>query len=130
MTAPEPVLPDLAIREIGTGYRRQLWSPTEITRTVLDRIEMTEPLLHAWMLLDSERALAAAAEAERELASGTDRGPLPGIPVGIKDIFDVAEWPTRCGSDSRADALPAAANSSSVQALIDSGAIVLGKTTT
>jgi aspartyl-tRNA(Asn)/glutamyl-tRNA(Gln) amidotransferase subunit A len=91
---------------------------------------MTEPSLHAWVLVDSEAALAAAAEAERELNSGMDRGPLHGVPVGIKDIFDVAGWPTRCGSASRVDAPAAATNAPSVQALVNGGAIVLGKTTT
>ncbi|MBW3634528.1 MAG: amidase [Chloroflexi bacterium] len=119
-----------SIREIGVGYRARSWSPVDVTRAVLSRIEITEPSLHAWVRVDSERALASAAKAEREIEAGTDRGPLHGIPVGIKDIFDVAGWPTRCGSASLDDAPPAVANSQSVQALIDGGATILGKTTT
>ena len=61
---------------------------------------------------------------------GIDRGPLHGIPLGIKDIFDVAGWPTRCGSAARDDVAPAATTAPSVQALIDGGAVILGKTTT
>ena len=130
MTLSGGALLNSGIREIGDGFRRRSWSPVEVTRAVLERIEMTEPSLHAWVLVDSDGALAAAAEAERELESGKDRGPLHGVPVGIKDIFDVAGWPTRCGSASRDDAPPAAANSPSVQTLVDGGAILLGKTTT
>ena len=59
------------------------------------------------MLVDADRLLADAATADGELASGHDRGPLHGIPVGIKDIIDVAGMPTRCGSPLYPD-VPAA----------------------
>ena len=130
MTSNTAALADMSIREIADGYRTGLWSPVEVTRASLERIEETEPALHAWVLVDPEKALAAAEQAERELGSGSDRGPLHGIPIGIKDIFDVAGWPTRCGSASLDDAPPAATSAPSVQALIDGGAIILGKTTT
>jgi aspartyl-tRNA(Asn)/glutamyl-tRNA(Gln) amidotransferase subunit A len=118
------------IREIGDGFRKRLWSPVEATRAVLERIAMTEPSLHAWVLVDPERALADATKAEREIGSGIDHGPLHGIPVGIKDIFDVAGWPTRCGSASLEDAPAAAVNAPSVQTLIAGGTVIVGKTTT
>jgi aspartyl-tRNA(Asn)/glutamyl-tRNA(Gln) amidotransferase subunit A len=130
MTSSDSALLHSSIREIGDGLRRRSWSPVDVTRAALARIEMTEPSLHAWVLVDSEGALAAAAQAGREIDSGMDRGPLHGIPIGIKDIFDVAGWPTRCGSASLDDASPAVENSQAVQALIDGGAIILGKTTT
>ena len=130
MTSSGGALLDAGIREIGDGFRRRSWSPVDVTRAALTRIEMTEPSLHAWVLIDSQRALAAAAKAEEELKAGIDRGPLHGIPLGIKDIFDVAGCPTRCGSASLDDAPAAIANSQPVQALIDGGAVILGKTTT
>ena len=121
---------DLGIRAAGNGFRRRSWSPVEVVQAALERIEASEPELHAWVLVDGEQALRAAAQAEHELMNGTDRGTLHGIPIGIKDIFDVAGWPTRCGSAARDDVAPAAATAPSVQALTDGGAVILGKTTT
>jgi aspartyl-tRNA(Asn)/glutamyl-tRNA(Gln) amidotransferase subunit A len=130
MSALETSLLDLDIRAIGDGFRRRAWSPVEVVQAALERIESSEPALHAWVLVDADQALRVAALAEQELSNGIDRGPLHGIPVGIKDIFDVAGWPTRCGSAARNDVAPAAANAVSVQALIEGGAVILGKTTT
>ena len=122
MSCSDMSLLDHGIRVIGDGYRRHKWSPVEVVDAALRRIELFDPALHAWVLVDAERALRAAKQAEQELISGTDLGPLHGIPVGIKDIFDVAGWPTRCGSAARDDAGPATRNAWSVQALIDGGA--------
>jgi aspartyl-tRNA(Asn)/glutamyl-tRNA(Gln) amidotransferase subunit A len=130
MSGSEASLLDLSIWAAGDGFRKRLWSPVDVVRAALARIEATEPELHAWVLVDRDQALQAAAEAERELMAGTDRGPLHGIPIGIKDIFDVAGWPTKCGSAARDDVAPARRSASSVQALIDGGAVILGKTTT
>jgi aspartyl-tRNA(Asn)/glutamyl-tRNA(Gln) amidotransferase subunit A len=121
---------DLGIRAAGDGFRRRSWSPVEVVHAALERIESTEPELHAWVLVDPDQALRAAAQAERDLMAGVDRGALHGIPIGIKDIFDVAGWPTRCGSAARDDVASAAASARSVQTLIDGGAVILGKTTT
>jgi aspartyl-tRNA(Asn)/glutamyl-tRNA(Gln) amidotransferase subunit A len=121
---------DLGIRAAGDGFRRRSWSPVDVVRAALECIEATEPELHAWVLVDPDQALRAAAQAERDLVAGNDRGALHGIPIGIKDIFDVAGWPTRCGSAARDDVAPAAASARSVQALMDGGAVILGKTTT
>jgi aspartyl-tRNA(Asn)/glutamyl-tRNA(Gln) amidotransferase subunit A len=130
MSASDTSVLDLGIRAVGDGYRRRLWSPVEVVQAALERIESTEPELHAWVLVDHEHAQRAAAQAEHELMSGVDRGSLHGIPIGIKDIFDVAGWPTRCGSAAREDVSPATAHAPSVQALVDGGAVILGKTTT
>jgi aspartyl-tRNA(Asn)/glutamyl-tRNA(Gln) amidotransferase subunit A len=130
MRKSETSVLDLDIRVSGDGFRRRQWSPVEVVRAALERIEATEPDLHAWVLVDSDQALRAAAQAERELLTGTDRGLLHGIPIGIKDIFDVTGWPTRCGSAARNGVAAATTNAPSVQALVDGGAVILGKTTT
>src|SRR5215217_4156174 len=130
MSTSDRSLLELGIRAVGDGYRRSLWSPVEVVHAALERIKSTEPKLHAWVLVDPDQALRAAAQAEHELVTGTDRGPLHGIPIGIKDIFDVAGWPTKCGSAARDDVAPARTSASSVQALVDGGAVILGKTTT
>ena len=123
-------LADLSIASISAGYRAGEFTPTEVTAAVLARIAATEPHLHAWVEVGQDQALAAAAIAERELAAGSDRGLLHGVPIGVKDIFDVVGWPTRCGSAAREDAVPATEDAWAVSKLREAGAIVLGKTVT
>ncbi len=73
-------------------------SPVELMQAHLARIEKLNPTLNAFIRLDGEAALAAAKVAEAEATAGRLRGPLHGIPVGIKDIIDVAGLPTTCHS--------------------------------
>jgi aspartyl-tRNA(Asn)/glutamyl-tRNA(Gln) amidotransferase subunit A len=121
---------DMSIADVGAGFRRGEWTPVDVVHETLARMAWTEPVLHAWVTVDPERALSTAATATRELRDGTDRGPLHGIPVGIKDIYDVAGWPTRCGSDACEEVAPAASDAAQVATLLDAGAVVLGKTVT
>src|SRR4051794_27472389 len=118
------------IRSIATGYRERSWSPVDVTRAALGRIEETEDRLHSWVLVDAHGALEMAARAEGEIGQGIDRGPLHGIPIGVKDIFDIAGWPTRCGSVVRDAAGRASANAAAVESLILGGAVILGKSVT
>lgn len=126
----ETSLLDRDIRTIATGYRDGSWSPADVTAACLRRIEDTDAALHAWVVVDADGALQAAATAERELARGSDRGPLHGVPIGVKDIFDVASMPTRCGSRARASVANADANATVVEHLVRGGAVILGKTVT
>ena len=64
----------------------------------LAQVDEWEPKVHAWVVLDRDRALEQARSLDAELKSGNDRGPLHGIPIGIKDIIDVAGLPTACGA--------------------------------
>lgn len=121
---------DLGIREIGAGYRRHKWSPREVTAAALERTAATDPIVRAWVEVDADGALAAAARAEDELQRGVDLGPLHGIPLGVKDIFDVAGFPTRCGSAALRDAAPAEQDATTVASLRRGGAVLLGKTAT
>jgi aspartyl-tRNA(Asn)/glutamyl-tRNA(Gln) amidotransferase subunit A len=104
-------------------------SPVELTTALLDRIGRLDPLLHAFIRLDAEAAMAAARAAEAEIVAGRRRGPLHGIPVGIKDIIDVAGVPTTCHSKILIDNV-AAADAVCVARLRGAGAIVLGKLST
>ncbi len=70
----------------------------ELVRACLDRIAETEEKIHAWTYLDPDYALKQAREADRRQKSGMALGPLHGIPVGIKDIFDTADMPTENGT--------------------------------
>jgi len=104
-------------------------SPVELTQALLDRIERLDPNLHVFIRLDRDAALEAATAAEAEITAGRPRGPLHGVPVGIKDIIDVAGLPTTCHSKILIDNI-AAADAVCVSRLRAAGAIVLGKLST
>jgi Asp-tRNA(Asn)/Glu-tRNA(Gln) amidotransferase A subunit family amidase len=102
-------------------------SATQSVQAALERMGETEGRIKAWVLVDAGGALA---EAERLDGLPADqRGPLHGVPVGVKDIIDVLGLPTRCGSEL-SDGAPAVADASIVARLRALGAIVLGKTVT
>ena len=100
-------------------------APSELAASVLERIDEVEPLVHAFVSVDADDALT-----EARAKDGKAGGPLHGIPVAIKDIFDVEGLPTRCGSDAYADAPPATSDAVAVARLRAAGAIVIGKTAT
>ncbi len=104
-------------------------SPVDLTQALLDRAATLDPTLNAFIRLDGEAALAAARVAEAEARAGRLRGPLHGVPVGIKDIIDVAGLPTTCHSKVRANHR-ATADAVCVEKLRGAGAIVLGKLST
>ena len=114
-----------AARAIAT---REL-SPVELMTALLARIERLDPRLNAFIRLDGEAAMAAARTADAEIAAGRSRGPLHGVPVGIKDIIDVAGLPTTCHSKVLQDNI-ATADAVCVTKLRGAGAIVLGKLST
>ena len=107
---------------------RQL-SPVELMSALLERIGRLDPKLHVFIRLDGDAAMDAARAAEAEIASGRLRGPLHGVPVGIKDIIDVAGLPTTCHSKLLIDHV-ADADAACVSRLRGAGAIVLGKLST
>jgi aspartyl-tRNA(Asn)/glutamyl-tRNA(Gln) amidotransferase subunit A len=104
-------------------------SPVELMTALLERVDRLDPKLHAFTRLDGEAAMAAARGAEAEIASGHLRGPLHGVPVGIKDIIDVAGLPTTCHSKILVDNI-AAVDAVCVARLRGAGAIVMGKLST
>src|SRR5215216_2126624 len=90
-----------SIAKIHALFRSGELTPRELVEQCFNRIDSREADVHAWVLLDREGALRLADEQTRLLASLTRHEALPplfGIPMGIKDIFDVAQWPTRAGS--------------------------------
>src|SRR5947207_3383913 len=103
-------------------------SPVEPPRACLERIERVDHALHAFVSVDAERALQDARRAEREIQAGRSRGPLHGIPVGLKDNYDTLGVATRNGSRVFADRMPT--EDATVWArLQEAGAVLLGKTT-
>ncbi len=117
-----------AAEAAGAIAARKL-SPVELTKALLERIDRLDPKLNVFIRLDADAALAAARAAEAEIVSGHPRGPLHGVPVGVKDIIDVAGLPTTCHSKILADNV-AAADAVCVSRLRGAGAIVLGKLST
>ena len=104
-------------------------SPVELMEALLDRIDRLDAKLNVFIRLDRDAALNAAQAAEAEVASGHRRGPLHGVPVGIKDIIDVAGLPTTCHSKLLVDNI-ASTDAVCVSRLRGAGAIVLGKLST
>ncbi len=76
-----------SIFELAQAIRAGKVGPVEATRAYLDRIARLDPTLHAYITVDAEGALAAAAVLEREAAAGAWRGPLHGVPLAHKDLF-------------------------------------------
>ena len=114
-----------AVRALRAGSL----GPVELLEECLERIEASEPEVGAWVRIDADnarRAAARQAELPREEARGL---PLLGVPIGVKDIIDVAGLPTRAGSALRAGH-GAERDAPIVKVLRDLGAIVLGKTET
>ncbi|MBT2522562.1 amidase [Arthrobacter sp. ISL-28] len=116
----------MSLRELSASLAEGLITPSRAVEIALDRINETEADLKAWVRLDAEGARAAANQLEQ---SARPRGPLWGIPVGIKDLIDVAGLPTRCGSSLRDDQ-PARRDADCVRLLRDAGAVIVGKTVT
>jgi aspartyl-tRNA(Asn)/glutamyl-tRNA(Gln) amidotransferase subunit A len=104
-------------------------SPVELLNTLLARIEALDPKLNAFIRLDAEAAIRAARDAEADIMAGRVRGPLHGIPVGVKDIIDVAGLPTTCHSRILVDNI-AKTDAVAIQKLRQAGAIIIGKLST
>ena len=101
-------------------------SPVELTRECLDRIEELNPTLNAFITVTADSALAEARNAEAEIRSGNWRGPLHGIPIGLKDLIDTAGVLTTAGSAVYKDRIPTE-DAEVVTKLTAACAIILGK---
>jgi aspartyl-tRNA(Asn)/glutamyl-tRNA(Gln) amidotransferase subunit A len=123
-----PKLP--TIEEAGCLMRQKELTPLDLVEHCLGRIAQFENRIHAWVLVDEEAARKEARRLGDMLSRGEDLGPLHGIPIGIKDIIDVAGWQTKCGSKLRENVPPAEKDATVVANLRKAGAIILGKTVT
>ncbi|MGB3337976.1 MAG: amidase, partial [Devosia sp.] len=120
---------DLSLIEQGRMLRDGRLTSVALVRAHLDRIAARDGAYRAFYVVSVEQALADAAKADTELAAGQDRGPLHGIPVGIKDLIDVVGSPTTADAPGRADTL-AQADAEVVERLRAGGAVLLGKLAT
>jgi Asp-tRNA(Asn)/Glu-tRNA(Gln) amidotransferase A subunit family amidase len=101
----------------------------ELVQACLDRITEIEDTVQAWAHLDTEYALAQARNADEARRAGVALGPLHGVPVGIKDIFDTKDLPTEDGTVLHAGRRPQV-DATAVALLRQAGAVILGKTVT
>jgi len=115
-----------SIRHLSDQIRRSQLSPVELTRHFLGRIEKLNPLFNAFITVNDESALRAAGEAESEIQKGNWRGPLHGIPIGLKDLIDAAGVRTTAASALFKDRIPAE-DAEVVTRLRAAGAILIGK---
>src|SRR5690349_9741765 len=95
-----------SIAETSDLIRRRELSPVELLRECLVSIEQLNPKLNAFITVTAESALAEAKQAEKEILSGNWRGPLHGIPIGLKDLIDTAGVRTTAASAVFKDRIP------------------------
>src|SRR5579863_9715408 len=117
----------LIIREAADLVRKKKVSPVELTRACLARIDRFNPSLNAFITITAESALEQARVAESEVTRGNWRGPLHGVPIALKDLFDTAGVKTTAGSGVFKDRIPTE-DAEVVRRLKAAGAVLLGKT--
>jgi aspartyl-tRNA(Asn)/glutamyl-tRNA(Gln) amidotransferase subunit A len=116
----------LSLTEASRLIRDKKISPVELTQSCLNRIERLNPSLNAFITVIAESALARAHEAETEIQSGHWRGPLHGVPIALKDLFDTAGVRTTAASELFKDRVPTQ-DGEIVRRLKEAGAVLLGK---
>ncbi len=120
---------DLCLRplcEVARLIARRQISPVEVTTAVLARIAALDDRLHSYLLVTPDLALAQARRAEAEIAAGAYRGPLHGIPLGIKDLVHMKGLPTTCASTILRDFRPDY-DATVIEKLAAAGAVMVGK---
>ena len=114
------------VTQLSAGLQQRKYSATELACALIDRIERAQPALNAFISIEAESALAAAAEADRRLSLG-GAPPLTGVPIAHKDIFCAAGSRTTCGSKMLANFV-SPYDATVVARLRAAGVVVLGKT--
>ncbi|HZX84125.1 MAG TPA: amidase [Reyranella sp.] len=116
----------LSLDEVARRLKARKLSSVEATQAILDRIGKLDPKLKSYATLTPERALADARRLDEETAAGKSRGPLHGVPIGIKDLCDTEGVPTAAGMAIRRGHVPAK-DATVVTRLKQAGAVILGK---
>lgn len=129
MTRPGMRAYQMSAAAAAAAIRRGELDAEALVRACLDRIDEVDERVQAWTCLDRDHAITQAREADRLRRIGAPIGPLHGIPVGVKDIFDTADMPTEHGTVLHAGRRPKE-DATAVSLLRAAGAIVLGKTVT
>ncbi|MBI5966711.1 MAG: amidase, partial [Deltaproteobacteria bacterium] len=119
----------LKLSEMITQIKRRRLSPVTLLESILERIDSLEPSLKAWVTIDRKGILTEARRHGDEITRGKTRGPLHGIPIGVKDIYYTSGMKTTAGSKIFENFIPDH-DATAVARLKKAGAIVLGKTAT
>lgn len=117
------------LQTLSIAIRNKEVSPLEVTRHILKRIEAVNPKLNAFITVLYEEALESASKAEKEIVTGEWRGPLHGVPIGLKDIIYTKNSRTTMGSEIYKDFVPDY-NAGVVEKLKQAGAVIIGKLNT
>lgn len=129
MSLPPDPIGVAGLADYGQRLRDGRTTVVKTVQDYLDRIERLDSQLRAFVYTDPESALRAASAMDALLASGTDLGPLMGVPVAVKDVVAVAGMPTRVGSDVDVEDL-VGVEGGFIGALRRAGCVILGKTQT
>jgi len=124
---PNAELCTFPLKEISPLLREKALSPVEVTQVYLERIERLDEACNAFITVTADQALSDARRYEREILRGDYRGPLHGIPVALKDLYDTMGVPTTAGSKIYAHRVPDE-DATVVKRLRAAGAVLLGKT--
>lgn len=117
----------LSITAAGEQFRNGQLASADLTKAYLGGIEKLQPQLNAFISVLADEALRTAAERDSELRSGNDRGPLHGIPVVVKDLFEMRGTRTTAGSKSMENRVTDQ-DATVVSRLRQAGCVILGKT--
>jgi amidase len=116
----------LSLDEVARRLKARKLTSVEATRSILDRIGRLDPKLKSYATLTPERALADAARLDAETASGKSRGPLHGVPIAVKDLYNTEGVPTAAGMTIHRKHVPSK-DATVVARLKQAGAVILGK---
>jgi Asp-tRNA(Asn)/Glu-tRNA(Gln) amidotransferase A subunit family amidase len=119
----------LTLAEAAADVREGRITSAELVGACLARVEEAEPEVQAWTFLDRDHAMRQAAAADQHRKAGKALGPLHGVPVGVKDVFDTGDMPTELGSPLWAGRTPRR-DAAVVARLRAAGAVIMGKTVT
>jgi aspartyl-tRNA(Asn)/glutamyl-tRNA(Gln) amidotransferase subunit A len=117
----------MTIEAFARGLRERRFSAAEFVDDLLRRIADDNPRLNAFILVTADLARQQARDADHELQLGRDRGPLHGVPISIKDLFDLAGTPTTAASRVR-EGHQASAHAPAITRVLEAGAVIIGKT--
>ena len=119
-------LDEMSIANAGRALRAGDLTAGALTEDALSRIAVRDPMIHAFVLVTRERALADADKADRDFARGVDRGPMQGIPYALKDLYETAGIRTTAHSNLLLDHVPVT-DCAVQEKLASGGGVLLGK---